>query len=213
MVIDSLIAKSIAELNPQQAMEQVKARVTKGNDPQVILSECRKGMEEVGRKFETCEYFIAELVFAADFFKKIMEILEPELKRTMKGDKFGNIIIATVQNDIHDIGKNLVASMLNAAGFGVNDLGANVPPGVICDRIKERPVDIVALSCLLTSTIDSMEDTIVEIGRAGLRDKVKIIVGGNPLSSELATSIGADVYGRDAYDAVIKCKELMGGGR
>ncbi len=210
MVIDSLIATSIAELNPQQAMEQVRARVTRGDDPQVILSECRQGMEEVGRKFETCEYFIAELIFAADFFKKIMEILEPELKKTIKGEKLGNIIIATVKNDIHDIGKNLVASMLNAAGFEVTDLGINVPPEVICDRIKEHPADIVALSCLLTSTIDSMEDTIVKIARAGLRDKVKIIVGGNPLSPELATSIGADIYGRDAYDAVIKCKELMG---
>lgn len=213
MVIDSLIAKSIAELIPQQAIEQVKARVAQGDDPQVILSECRQGMEEVGRKFETCEYFIAELIFAADFFKKIMEILEPELKRTMKGDKLGNIIIATVQNDIHDIGKNLVASMLNAAGFEVTDLGVNVPPEVICDRLKEHSTDIVALSCLLTSTIDSMEDTIAEIVRAGLREKVKIIVGGNPLSPALATSIGADVYGRDAYDAIIKCKELMGGGR
>jgi len=209
MVTDSLIVKSIAELNAQQAVEQVKTRLAQGGDPQAILLECRQGMEEIGRKFEACEYFIAELVFAANFFKKIMEVLEPELRKTIEGEKLGNILIATVKNDIHDIGKNLVASMLNAAGFEISDLGVNVPPETLCDWMKSHPTDIVALSCLLTSTVDSMEETIDEIVRAGLRDQVKIIVGGIPLSSQLAVSIGADAYGRDAYDAVIQVKELI----
>jgi methylmalonyl-CoA mutase cobalamin-binding domain/chain len=207
----SMLVKYISELETKNALEYVKAKVSQGNDPYAILMECRKGLEEVGKKFETCEYFIADLIFAADLFKQITNILEPELRKTMKVVNEGKIVIATVEYDIHDIGKNLVASMLSAAGFEILDLGVNVPPDLICKNIREYKPEIVALSCLLTSTIDSMENTIKKITEEGLRNRVKIIVGGIPLTPELAGEIGADSYGQDAHEAVIRCRDLLKG--
>ena len=205
----SMLAKYISELETKKALEYVKTKVSRGEDPYTILMESRKGLEEVGKKFETGEYFIADLLFVADLFKQIMNILEPELRKTTKVEKEGKIAIATVEYDIHDIGKNLVASMLSAAGFEVHDLGVNVPPDLICKTIREYKPDIVALSCLLTSTIDSMENTIKKITEEGLRNRAKIIVGGIPLTSELAREIGADSYGHDAHEAIVKCRELL----
>lgn len=204
-----MLVKYISELETKNALEYVKTKVFQGDDPNTILMECRKGLEEVGKKFETCEYFIADLLFVADLFKQIMSILEPELRKRTKVEKEGKITIATVEYDIHDIGKNLVASMLGAAGFEVHDLGVNVPPDLICKAIREYKPDIVALSCLLTSTIDSMENTIKKIIEEGLRNRVKIIVGGIPLTPELAREIGADSYGQDAHEAIVKCRELL----
>jgi 5-methyltetrahydrofolate--homocysteine methyltransferase len=129
----------------------------------------------------------------------------------MKVVNEGKIVIATVEYDIHDIGKNLVASMLSAVGFEIFDLGVNVPPDLICKNIREYKPEIVALSCLLTSTIDSMENTIKKITEEGLRKGVKIIVGGIPLTTELAREIGADSYGHDAHEAVIRCRDLLKG--
>jgi len=209
----SMLVKSISELETKNALEYVKTKVTQGEDPYTILVECRKGLEEVGKKFEACEYFIADLLFAADLFKQIMDILEPELRKTMKAEKEGKIVIATVEYDIHDIGKNLVASMLSATGFEVLDLGVNVPPALICKTVREYGPDIVALSCLLTSTIESMENTIKKIIEEGLRNRVKIIVGGNPLTPELAREMGADSYGQDAHEAIVKCRELLKKGK
>ena len=205
----SMLVKNISGLDTEKALDYVKTKVFQGDDPYAILMESRKGLEEVGKKFETCEYFIADLLFVADLFKQIMNILEPELRKTMKVEEEGNIVIATVEYDIHDIGKNLVASMLSATGFEVHDLGVNVPSDLICKAIREYKPDIVALSCLLTSTIDSMENTIKTISEEGLRNRVKIIVGGIPLTPELAREIGADSYGKDAHEAIVKCRELL----
>jgi methylmalonyl-CoA mutase cobalamin-binding domain/chain len=207
----SMLVRYISQLDAENALEDVKTKVSQGEDPYTILMECRKGLEEVGKKFETCEYFIADLIFAADLFKQITNILEPELRKSMKVGKEGKIVIATVEYDIHDIGKNLVASMLSAAGFEILDLGVNVPPDLICKKIMEHQPEIVALSCLLTSTIDSMENTIKKITEEGLRNRVKIIVGGIPLTPELAGEIGADSYGQDAHEAVIRCRDLLKG--
>jgi methylmalonyl-CoA mutase cobalamin-binding domain/chain len=211
MTDHSLLVTSISDLDAKTALEQVKTRLRQAEDPQIILTECRQGMEEVGRKFETGEYYIADLMYVANIFQRIMEILKPELEKTMSLKSEGKVLIATVKNDIHDIGKNLVASMLNASGFEMIDLGIDVSPDLICSNIREHSPDIVALSCLLTSTMDSIENTISEIMKADLRDRVKIIVGGNPLTPESATAMGADAYGDDAREAVLRCKELMGG--
>jgi len=205
----SLLKQYIFELDAKKALSEVETRI-QDEDPQLILLECRHGLEAVGKEFETGKYYIADLMYAANIFQKITDILEPEIQKGMKIESQGSILIATVEDDIHDIGKNLVASMLNATGFEVIDLGVDVPPDRICRHIQEHHPDIVALSCLLTSTIDSSENTILEITKAGLRDRSKIIVGGNPLSPELAVSIGADAYGDDAQEAVIKCRELLG---
>ncbi len=209
----SLVTR-ISDLDAEGALEEVKARIARGDDPEAILLQSRQGLDEIGKKFETREYFIADLVFAASIFKNIMAVLGPELRKVAKGgQKAGKVAIATVKDDIHEIGKNLVASMLDAAGFEVVDLGVDVPANAICTCIKEQKPDIIALSCLLTSTVDSMEDIIGEISKEGLRGEVKIIVGGIPLSPQLAIAIGADTYGDSATEAVTKCRALVGGAR
>ena len=208
------LATSISELDAQKALEQVRAGLTRGDDPVTVLSECRQGMDEIGKKYESGEYFIADLVFAASIFQDIMAVLGPELSKAAKGnERTGKVAIATVKDDIHDIGKNLVASMLDAAGFEVIDLGVDVPADKICKCISEQQPDIVALSCLLTTTVDSMESIIGDISKSGARGRVKILVGGIPLSPELAVAIGADAYGESATGAVAKCRELIGGSR
>ena len=205
----SLLVKSLSELDARTVLEQVKARVGKGEDPKAILMECRQAMEEVGKRFERCEYFLAELVYAAKILNDVMSILGPLLAKAVEAERLGKVIIATVRNDVHDIGKNLVAFMLRAAGFDVTDLGVNVSAEAICGAIRDSAPDIVALSCLLTTTLDSMEDTIRMISTEELRSKLKIIAGGLPMSPELAASMGADAYGADAYQAVVVCKRLM----
>lgn len=205
------LVTSISELDAEGALELVQARIGHGDDPEAILLECRQGLDEIGKRFESREYFIADLVFASSIFKNIMAVLGPELRKSAKaGEKVGKVAIGTVKDDIHEIGKNLVASMLDAAGFEVIDLGVDVPADAVCACIREQKPDIVALSCLLTSTVDSMESIIGDISSAGLRGQVKIIVGGIPLSPQLAIALGADIYGDSATEAVVKCRELMG---
>lgn len=209
--MDDSLAKNISDLEAQLALEEVNARLGRGDDPVAILTECRQGLDDIGRRFETGEYFIADLVFAASIFKNIMVLLGPELARNaVSQEKAGKVAIATVKDDIHDIGKNLVAAMLDAAGFEVLDLGVDVTAGAICDCIEQHAPDVVALSCLLTTTVESMENTIAVVTQRGLRDRVKILVGGFPLYPELAVAIGADAYGDSATDAVTKCREILG---
>ncbi|MDO8691645.1 MAG: cobalamin-dependent protein [Dehalococcoidia bacterium] len=206
------LAGSISELEAELALEQVNSSLGRGDDPVAVLTECRLGLDEVGKKFESGEYFIADLVYAASIFKTLMDVLGPELKKTARGnEKAGKVAIATVKDDIHDIGKNLVAAMLEAAGFEIFDLGVDVPADTICKCIGEQKPDILALSCLLTTTVDSMESIIADISKAGVRNQVKILVGGIPLSAGLAVAIGADSYGASATEAVTRCRELIGG--
>jgi methanogenic corrinoid protein MtbC1 len=207
---ESLLVQYIANLEADKAFQYVKSQIAQGADPYAILTECRKGLDEVGRKFETCEYFVADLMYAAEMFEKITDALVPELQRTAKVESAGKVVIATVKNDIHDIGKNLVATILRAGGFEVVDVGVDVEPGTLYRSVREQIPDIVALSCLLTNGLDSMEDTIRGFGPAGLRDRVKIIVGGIPLSPKLAVQMGADAYGENASEALVRCRELMG---
>lgn len=208
---DGLLVQYIANLEAEKAFQYVKSQIAQGADPYIILSECRKGLDEVGKKFETCEYFVADLMYAAEMFEKITDVLLPELQKTAKVESAGKVVIATVKNDIHDIGKNLVATILRAGGFEVVDVGVDVEPASLYQSVREQKPDIVALSCLLTNGLDSMEDTIKGFGPAGLRDKVKIIVGGIPLSAKLSVQMGADSYGENASEALVRCRELMGG--
>ncbi len=207
--MQSSLVKSIADLDSKETLEIVHDLIRCNEDPQAILASCQCGMDEVGKRFATGEYFIADLMFVAAIFGRIMEQLGPELRKSGYTQKAGKIVIATVKDDIHDIGKNLVASMLDIGGFEVLDLGVDVAPETVCEKIREHVPDIVALSCLLSTSIASVEKTIGVITAAGLRDKVKIIVGGNPMSAKLAGEIGAHAYADDANEAVKKCRELM----
>jgi len=165
-------------------------------------------MAEVGRLFEEGEYFVPELLMAARATKEIFVILRPLLAQT--GAKpMAHILLGTVQGDLHDIGKNLVAAMLEGGGFEVTDLGVDVPPEAFISAIKKRPVQIVGLSALLTTTMPAMKSTIQAFREAGVRDQIKIMVGGAPISKIYADSIGADGYSETAAASVDLARRLM----
>lgn len=202
------LLESLLNLEEAKTIEVVQEELRKGAAVHSLLEHCRKAMEEVGRRFEEEEYFLADLMYAADIFKKVT-LHTGSSMAVENHDPAGKVLLATVQDDIHDIGKNLVASMLEVYGFTVVDLGVNVPPETICSSILEQKPDIVGLSCLLTVTIDSMERTIEAINKKGLRENLKIIAGGFPLNEKITLEIGADAFGKDASEGARKCLELM----
>lgn len=167
-----------------------------------------KGMEIVGEKYENNEYFLAELIMAGETMKEGMKVLEPHLKsgelRTI-----GKVVIGTVRGDLHDIGKNVVVTLLGAAGFDIIDLGVDVPSEKFVETVKESNPDIVGMSALLTTTMIEMESIIKALKDAGLRDKVKIVIGGAPITQEYAEKIGADAAARDAVQGVNVCKSWV----
>jgi 5-methyltetrahydrofolate--homocysteine methyltransferase len=178
-------------------------------DPTTLLNQGMiAAMSEVGRRFEEGEYFIPEMLIAARAMKEGLAILRPFLV-SAKVKTTGKVVIGTVQGDLHDIGKNLVSMMLEGAGFEMIDLGADVSPDKFLDAVRTHSPDLVAISALLTTTMPGMKTTIEAFKTAGLRDKVKIIIGGAPVSETYAAQIGADGYSSDANKAVALAKSLV----
>jgi 5-methyltetrahydrofolate--homocysteine methyltransferase len=174
-----------------------------------ILATLIGGMDEIGKKFKNNEIFIPEVLISAKAMHAGLNILEPHLAKS--GIKpVGKIGIGTVKGDLHDIGKNLVAMMFRGAGFEVLDLGIDVPVEMFVDTVKNKDVNIIAMSSLLTTSMGSMKQVIAELKAQGLAGKVKTMVGGAPITEEFAGSIGADGYARDASSAVDKARELIG---
>ncbi len=182
-------------------------------DPLTIIEKAlRPAMNEVGKLFEEGEYFLPELIVASDMFKKIMDtLLKPRIyAEKRESQKLGRVVIGTVEGDLHDIGKNIVATLLEIAGFDVIDLGVDVSVEKFIEAVKKYKPGILAMSALLTSTKVNMRKVIEALEREGLRDKVKVIIGGAAVSEEYAREIGADAYGATASDGVRKCKQLLG---
>lgn len=204
------ISAALVNLDEGLVEELVARALEAGCQPvDVVEQGMRPGMEEVGRRFEGGEYFLSELIIAADIFQGVLNRrVLPLLPRESK--TLGRVVIGTVRGDIHDIGKNLVAAMLRVSGFEVIDLGVDVPPERFVEAVREYRPDIVGMSALLTTTMLEMRNVIDALRAAGLRDKVKIIVGGAPVTEEYAREIGADAYARNAVEAVRKCSMLMG---
>jgi len=190
------------------AREALEAGVT---PYEAIMEGMAKGMEVVGQKYEAGEYFLAELIMAGETMKEGLSVLEPYMK-TGDMKHIGKVVIGTVEGDLHDIGKNVVITLLTASGFEVIDLGVDVPAEKFVEAVKQYKPDIVAMSALLTTTMVNMAKVIKALEQAGLRDKVKIIVGGAPLTEEYAKQIGADAYGRDAVEGVNICKKWVSRG-
>jgi 5-methyltetrahydrofolate--homocysteine methyltransferase len=183
--------------------------VSDGADPWKLVTDfMTPAMDEVGRRFEGEEFFIPELLLAARAMKAALEVLRPRLAGT-GARPAARVVIGTVQGDLHDIGKNLVAAMLEGAGFDVIDLGVNVPPAKFVQTVREREATIVALSALLTTTMPSMRTTIQGLKEAGLRDRVKVLVGGAPVTQRYADEIGADGYGGTAPAAVTLARKVL----
>lgn len=200
------LTKAIADLKEDEAIKMVNQMLDGGEDPTAILNAGRVGMETVGKRFADGEYFLPELIYSGEIFKEISEIVKPKLTAQLTGDKLGKCVIGTVAGDIHDIGKDIVVFMLDISGFEVTDLGVDVPAQKFVDAIKETGAPIVALSGFLTLAFDSMKETVEAIKEEGLRDKVKVMVGGGQIDEEIRKYAGADAYGRDAMTGVAIAK-------
>jgi len=175
---------------------------------EVIMKGMSRGMEVVGKKFQNGEYFLSDLIMAGEAMKAGMEVLRPHLKLT-QAESTGRIVIGTVEGDIHDIGKNIVSTLLVSAGFEVYDLGVDVKAERFIEKVREVKANILAMSALLTVTMHRMKEVIEGLDKARLREEVKVIVGGAPIDEQFARNVGADAYGRDAVSGVEECKRLI----
>ncbi len=203
------IYEGIIDGDKDLVKKQVAEAIQSGMDINQILEEgLIKGMTEVGRLFEEGEFYVPEMLISARAMQSGMDLLKPYLLKADVKMK-GKVVIGTVKGDLHDIGKNLVAMMLEGAAFEVVDLGTDVTPDTFVDAVEKNNADIVAMSALLTTTMSSMAETVKALNSAGLRSKVKIMVGGAPLTPEYATEIGADGYSADANQAVALAKTLV----
>ncbi|MDW7739302.1 MAG: cobalamin-dependent protein [Bacillota bacterium] len=203
----------LSDLKESEAIDYVNEALSKGDDPTKLLEEAKEGMTVIGNRFSKGEYFIPDLIYSGEIMKNIVGLLEPKLKEARGSEEqdLGKVIIATVEGDIHDIGKNLVVFMLDASGFNVYDLGVDVPVQDIVAKIKETSAPVVGLSGFLTLAHESMKKTVDAIESAGLRDKVKVMIGGGQIDDMVKDHIGADAYGLDATDAVKLAKQWIGG--
>ena len=205
------LTELIIELEVDDIADAVKeALEDDGKDPFQILNALTKGMDEVGRRYEEKEYYLTELVLAGETMKEAFKVLQPALAAADTSQEKVKIIMATVKGDNHDIGKNILASLLLSSGFELHDLGMDVDENTIVTKVKETGAKIIALSSLLTMTVEQIKVVDEALKAAGLRDQVKLIVGGAPLNMELAKKLGADDFAEDAVDGVKHIKKLAG---
>jgi len=203
------LVKTLADLKEQEAIKIVEDRLNAKEDPLRILEDARKGMEIVGKRFATGEYFIPDLVYSGEILKSVTEMVKPKLSKVGQARKLGKIVFGTVAGDIHDIGKDIVVFMLDVNGFEVHDLGVDVPAPKFVEKIKETGAPIVGLSGFLTLAFDSMKQTVDAIKAAGLRDRVKVMIGGGQVTEEVKKYTGADAYGKDAMAGVSLAKKWV----
>ena len=205
----SKLYDAILKGDARTATAVTREALDEGVDPlEIVTQHMVPAMDEVGRRFEREEYFVPELLLAARAMKRALELIRPLLAERGT-EPAGRVLIGTVKGDLHDIGKNLVGSMLEGAGFEVIDLGADVAPDTFAEAVKSNKPHMIALSALLTVTMPSMRATIDALHRHGVRDSVKVIVGGAPVTRDFAESIGADGYGENATTAVALARRMV----
>jgi methanogenic corrinoid protein MtbC1 len=206
------LVDAMADMKEQEALALSKKMLKAGQDPLEVLEHCREALEIVGKRFETGKYFLPELIMAGEMLKKIANMAKPYLKQESdrKAEAMGKVVIGSVKGDIHDIGKDIVVFMLDINGFAVHDLGVDVPAEKFVDAIREIQPQVVGMSALLTTAFDSMKNTVEVIKAAGLRDDVKIMIGGGAVDDKVRQYAGADAYGPDAVAAVKLAKEWTG---
>jgi methanogenic corrinoid protein MtbC1 len=207
---DDLVSR-LADLKEKEALQIVQDRLNAGEDPLAILDDARRALEVVGERFSNKEYFIPDLVYSGEIVKAITDMVKPKLSKEAEVKRVAKLVFGTVAGDIHDIGKDIVAFMLDINGFEVYDLGVDVPAQKFVDKVKETGAEIIGLSGFLTLSYDSMKDTVEAMKAAGLRDNVNIMVGGGLIDEEIRKYTGADAYGRDATTAVALAKKWAGG--
>nr|MDO8117195.1 cobalamin-dependent protein [Candidatus Sigynarchaeota archaeon] len=204
------ITDAIVELESDDIQPLIKEALNAGCNPKDVLAAAMNGMDEVGKRYEEKEYYLTELVLAGEMMKDAFQVLGPALKQGGTTGGKGKIIAATVKGDQHDIGKNILISLLVAKGYEIHDLGMDVDSSKIVDAVKTTGASVVALSSLLTMTVDQIKVTHDALSTCGLRNKVKLIVGGAPLNMELAKKLGADTYADDATSGVKEIDKLFG---
>jgi len=209
--MDSKLVSLMADLMEKETTAVVKELINGGTNPTEILDAARSAMEVVGKRFESGEYFIPDLFMAGEIIKGISEMVKPLLKKGDTSTKRGKVLIGTVAGDIHDIGKDIVTFMLDVSGFNVLDLGIDVPVDTFVEKTREFQPQVVGLSGFLTLAFDSMKKTVEALEQAGLRGKVKIMIGGGQMDDEVRKYVRADAYGKDAVVAVNLCRQWTGG--
>ena len=203
---------AIVAMDQEKATGLTRQLFDEGVDAAVILGDCQLAMEEVGKKFEQGEYFLPELIMSGEILKSITEIIKPKLGTVSEdGEKAGKVVFGTVFGDIHDIGKDIVIFLLETNNFKVVDLGVDVPIAKFVEAIRDEKPDIVGMSGFLTKTFDAMKETVSGIAEAGLRDSIKIMIGGGTVTEDVVAYAGADAYGENAIDAVKLAKSWTGG--
>jgi len=206
------LVSALADLKEQEALKIVEERLNGGEEPLKILEDARKAMEVVGKRFASSEYFMPDLVYSGEILKAVTDMVKPKLSQAGEVKRVGKVVFGTVAGDIHDIGKDIVVFMLDVNGFEVYDLGVDVPAQKFVEKIKESGAYIVGLSGFLALAFDSMKQTVEAIQAAGLRDKVKVMIGGGQVSDEVRKYTGADGYGMDAMAGVSMAKKWIGAG-
>ena len=206
------LVKALSDLQENEALSIARERLDIGEAPLKILDDSRKAMGIVGKRFADGEYFIPDLIYSGEILREITEMVKPKLTEAAEVKRLGKIVFGTVAGDIHDIGKNIVAFMLDVNGFEVYDLGIDIPAQKFVDKIAETRAEVVGLSGFLTLAFDSMKQTVEAIEAAGLRDKVRIMIGGGQIDDEVRKYTGADAYGTNAMAAVLLAKEWTGSG-
>jgi len=202
----------MVEGEPDETVDLTRQALSAGLEPMAIINQgLVPGMEVVGDKFQSGEYFLPHLIIAANAMQQAMEVLEPELKaRQQAFETAGTLVIGSVAGDIHEIGKSLVATMMSASGFQVYDLGVDVPTETFVAKVKETGADLLGLSALLTTTMTVQRQVIEALEEAGIREQVKVLIGGAPVSQKWAEAIGADGYAEDAVGAIELARQLVG---
>jgi len=205
----SKVRKTLLNLDMKEAPKAAKEAAEAGISPSLIVSRAiAKGMEAVGEKYENKEYFLAELLIAGAIMNRVLNVLEPYLAME-KAEAPGKVVIGTVKGDLHDLGKGIVITLLKSAGFEVYDLGIDVPAEKFAEKVKETKADILGISALLTTSMMEMKNVIDALKKAEVRESVKVIIGGHPVSEEFAREIGADAYGETAFTGFEICKKWI----
>jgi methanogenic corrinoid protein MtbC1 len=200
----------VADLQEQEALELVQARLQSGENPLHLVEDCQEGLRRIGERYERREYFLSALIMAGEIFREVMEILSPVIEQQFVGQESGAILLGTVAGDIHDIGKNNFALLLSSYGFTVHDLGVDVPPTEFLSAALQLQPDLIGLSGLLTSSYDSMRETVRQMRLSGSSlASTPILIGGNQLNEQVCRYIGADHWVTDAMSGVRLCQKLL----
>jgi methanogenic corrinoid protein MtbC1 len=203
---------AFTDMREQDVLKITDQMLDSGTDPLETLEACRKAMEVIGQRFEDGDCFLPELILAGEMLRQVSDKVKPRLQQEVKTKKIGKVIMGTVEGDIHDIGKDIVIFMLDVNGFEVMDLGVNVPVARFIEAAKEFEPQVIGLSGFLTLAFDPMKATVEALKEAGLRDSIKVMIGGGQIDDQVRKYTGADAYGRDAVAAVTLAKQWIGEG-